>query len=221
MRDGEIVRLSVTIPPSFRDAEPIELITQFLGYSTPKVPKDEYELWIQELAVAVAQAGREAIDWLLAFAPYADELRLRAILIAMICVAVQLSERQREYLCDFASRLLADKRSMVVAEAIDTLTRLDCRKAKGRIATLRRHSSPYVRGSVLRYFARRHPKEAIPLLERALNSKESIVRQNAVDELDEMSYTPALGKIKRLLNDPDGDVRQAARTAVEHLENGD
>jgi hypothetical protein len=38
--------------------------------------------------------------------------------------------------------------------------------------------------------------------------------------LDEMNYAPALAKIKRLLADPDKDVRQAARTAVEHLENG-
>jgi hypothetical protein len=204
----------------FRDVEPIELMTQFLGYSTPKVPKEEYELWIQELAVAIAQAGREGADWLLAFAPYADELRLRAILLAMTCVAEKLSEKQREYLCGFARHLLADKRPMIVAEAIDTLTRLGCRKAKEHIATLSRHSSPYVRGSVLRYFARRHPKEAVPLLERALNSKQPVVRQNAVDELDEMNYTPALAKIKRLLEDPDEDVRQAARTAVEHLENG-
>jgi hypothetical protein len=192
----------------------------FLGYSTPKVPKEDFELWVQELAVAIAKVGREEADWLLAFAPYADELRLRAILLALTCVAEELSARQREYLCEFARRLLADKRPMVVAEAIDTLTRLGCRRAKERIATLRRHSSPYVRGSVLRYFARHHPKEAVPLLERALNSKQPVVRQNAVDELDEMNYTPALAKIKRLLEDPDKDVRQAARTAVEHLENG-
>ena len=58
------------------------------------------------------------------------------------------------------------------------------------------------------------------MLERALHSKEPVVRQNAVDELDEMNYTPALAKIKRLLADPDKDVRQAASTAVAHLENG-
>jgi len=200
--------------------KPIGLINQFLGYSMPKVPKDEYESSLQELAVAIAQVGREEVDWLLAFAPYADELRLRAILLAMSCVAEALSEQQREHICEYARRLLADKRPMIVAEAIDTLSHLDCRRAKQRIATLNRHSSPYVRGSVLRYFARQYPKEAVPLLERALNSREAIVRQNAVDELDEMSYTPALAKIKRLLEDPDEDVRQAARTAVEHLENG-
>ena len=61
---------------------------------------------------------------------------------------------------------------------------------------------------------------AMPLLEKALKAEEPIVRQNAVDELDEMNHRPALEKIKRLLRDPDKDVRQAARTAVAHLENG-
>ena len=41
-----------------------------------------------------------------------------------------------------------------------------------------------------------------------------------LDELDEMNYQPALKKIKRLLQDPNEDVRQAACTAVAHLENG-
>ncbi len=205
---------------SFQDVEPIELMTQFLGYSMPQVPEDEYALWVQESAVAIARLGREETNWLLAFAPYADELRLRVILIAVTCVAEELSEQQRAYVCALARRLLADKRPMVVAEAVDTVRLLGCRRAKERIAALGRHSSPYVRGSVLRYFARHHPKEAIPLLERALNSREPIVRQNAVDELDDMNYAPALGKIKRLLQDPNKDVRQAARTAVNHLENG-
>jgi HEAT repeat protein len=75
-------------------------------------------------------------------------------------------------------------------------------------------------GSALRFFARCDPVRAVPLLEKALKAEEPIVRQNAVDELDEMNHRPALEKIKRLLRDPDKDVRQAARTAVAHLENG-
>ncbi len=206
--------------PSSRDVKPIELLTQFMGDSLPRVPREEYEFRVQELAVAIAQVSREGADSLLAFAPYADELRLRAILLAMTCVNEKLSEEQHEKICALARQLLTDTRPMVVAEAIDTLTKLGCRRVRQLIAALRRHASPYVQGSVLRYFARRHPKEAVPLLERALNSREPVVRQNAVDELDEMNHIPALAKIKRLLRDPDKDVRQAARTAVAHFENG-
>jgi len=206
--------------PSLRNIKPIELMMQFMGYHTPRIPKDESEFWLQEVAVAIANASSDWADVLLAFAPHADELRLRAILLALSFVKEKLSEKQRVFLCALARGLLADRRPMVVAEAVDTLTSLGCRRAKESISSLSRHSSPYVRGSVLRHFARRHPKEAVPLLERALHSKEPVVRQNAVDELDEMNYTPALATIKRLLADPDKDVRQAARTAVEHLENG-
>jgi len=206
--------------PTTQVIEPLDQMLQFLGYSAPKIPKDEYESRIQELALAIAQTGREGTDSLLAFTPYADEMRLRAILVAVGCVKQALSEQQRQYVVALARRLLSDKRPMIVAEAVDTLTALDYRKAKKLIAGLYRHSSPYVRGSVLRYFARQHPKEAIPLLERALNSKQAIVRQNAVDELEEMNYAPVVAKIKVLLADPDKDVRQAAKTAVENLENG-
>jgi HEAT repeat protein len=52
----------------------------------------------------------------------------------------------------------------------------------------------------------------------ALTSKEPIVRQNAVDELDELNFSQALPAIKRLLRDKDRSVRQAARTAVRNLE---
>jgi HEAT repeat protein len=191
-----------------------------MGDDRRRIRKDEYDLWLQEVAVEIANAGSDWVRILLAFAPHADESQLRAILLALSRISENLSEDQRHSLCGLARGLLADRRPMVVAEAVDTLTSLGCPRVKESIAALRRHSSPYVRGSVLRHFARRHPRQAVPLLEKALDSKQPIVRQNAVDELDEMNYTPALAKIKRLLADPDEDVRRAARTAVEHLENG-
>src|SRR5687767_1063497 len=103
MRDGKSVRVSAPMSSS-QDLEPIELLIQFLGYSAPKIPKGEHDLGIQELAVAIAQTGREGADSLLAFAPFADELRLRAILLAMTCVNEVLSEHQRDHVCALARR---------------------------------------------------------------------------------------------------------------------
>lgn len=214
------MRFSVLMFPSPRNVKPTDLMAWFMGDHAPRIPKDEYEFWLQEAALTLAKAGPDWVGVLLAFAPHADDLQLRAILLALSCVHGTLHEKQRDALCGLARDLLADKRPLVVAEAVDTLTSVGCPRMKESISSLIRHPSPYVRGSVLRHFARRHPKEAVPLLERALHSKEPVVRQNAVDELDEMNYTPALARIKRLLADPDKDVRQAARTAVEHLENG-
>jgi len=202
-----------------RQYEPAELFTIFMGSGEPEVPENEREDQLQENAIRIAKTGAGGTDFLLAFAPYADEARLRAILLAMVFVAKKLSAHKRASVCELAQRLLSDKRPMVVAEAVDTLWHLGCREATKSVSKLLDHRSPFVVGSALRFFARCAPDKAVPLLEKALKSAMPIVRQNAIDELDEMNYKPALAKIKRLLEDPDQDVRQAASTAVAHLEN--
>jgi HEAT repeat protein len=201
-----------------RQYEPTKLLSLFLGDGAPEAVEGEQELWLQEAAVRIAKAGAWGVDFLLAFVPYADESRLRAILLALSMVAKKLSALQRANLVEVAQRLLDDKRALVVTEAVDTLSHLGCREATKSVTPLLQHPSPYVVGSALRFFSRCAPDQAVPLLEKALKADEPIVRQNAVDELDEMNYKPALAKIRRLLQDRDPDVRQAARTAVAHLE---
>jgi hypothetical protein len=203
-----------------RRYKPTVLLSLFLGDGPPEVAEDEKELWLQEAAVNIARAGAWGINFLLAFVPYADELRLRAVLLGLSLVSAKLSARQRTAVEGTARQLLDDPRAMVVAEAVDTLSSLRCREATTLVTPMLQHTSPYVVGSALRFFAHCAPEQAVPLLKKALKSKEPIVRQNAVDELDDMNYTPALAKIRRLLKDPDQYVRQAARTAVAHLEMG-
>ena len=142
---------------------------------------------------------------------------MRAVLLAACFVAGRLSARKRARICELAQALLSDEREMVVAQAVDTLARFACPSAVGLVSPLLGHPSPYVVGSALRFFARRVPEKAVPLLENALEAEHPIVRQNAVDELDELEYTAALPRIRRLLRDPDKDVREAARYAVAHL----
>lgn len=205
--------------PQLDRRDPKELRRLFLGESAVEVPDDEQGLWLEEVAVRIAQTGPKGVEFLLPFIANADELRVRAILLALSLGERKLSSRKRASLCELAQRLLNDNRAMVVAEAVDTLSKLACPVASESINALLHHPSPYVVGSALRYFARHDPQKAVPLLEEALMSAEPIVRENAVDELDEMNYGPALAKIKPLLRDPDGDVRQAAHAAVRHLEN--
>ena len=107
---------------------------------------------------------------------------------------------------------------MVVADAIETLSTLDALEVIDRIADLRNYDSPYVVGSVLRFLSRHSPSRARPLLLEALSSDQSIIRQNAVDELDELMDVAALPHLRRLLNDEDKAVRQAAHTAVTNPE---
>lgn len=65
--------------------------------------------------------------------------------------------------------------------------------------------------------AKLHPDKAIPLLLESLESKDAIVRENAIDELDELEIKEAIPYLSKLVNDPDINVRQAAETALENL----
>jgi HEAT repeat protein len=204
--------------PEVRRRGLAELEDLFKGNVPPEIDPDGQELWLQEVATQLARKGARGIDFLLLWMSSEDEPRLRAALVALSFVASKLSSRKRAQICEQARRLLGDKRKRVVAEAVDALSRLECPSAEQDVYPLLAHESPYVSGSAVRFVARRLGKEAAPLLLRALQSQEPIVRQNAVDELDEMNYLPALPQIRQLLQDPDEDVRQAARTAVAHFE---
>ena len=59
------------------------------------MPADERELWLQEVAIRIARAGARGVDSLLSSVPVADELRLRAILLALSFVEKNLSSRKR------------------------------------------------------------------------------------------------------------------------------
>ena len=184
------------------------------------MPDDEKELWLDEAAIHIAKTGPWGVNFLLAFIPYADDLQLRSILLALSFPETKLSTAQRSKVSEIAKTFLGDNRPLIVADAIDALRHLGCRDAIKVVSPLLNHASPYVVGSVLRFFACHAPKKAVPLLEKALKSEEPIIRQNAIDELDHMNYRPALPKIRQLRRDPDKYVRQAARTAVANLENG-
>lgn len=176
---------------------------------------DEKNLWLEELALQIGGSGPAGIRFLLSSISGATESHLRAILLGLAAVR-NPSPRRHTEICNVARSFLDDHRPLVVAEAVDLLNSLACTDARARIDKLRGHSSPYVVGSVLRYLARHFPSEAIPVLIEALASREPIVRQNAIDELDEMDHAPALPAIRRLLRDKDRWVRQAARAAVKN-----
>lgn len=113
--------------------------------------------------------------------------------------------------------LLHDSRELIVAEAVDGLARIKARDLCEKILQLFVHPSPYVRGSVLRYMSKLFPSDAPPMLIAALKDPHYIVRENAIDELDDLEYYQALPDILPFLHDEHEDVRQAVETAVENL----
>lgn len=180
---------------------------------------DEKELWLMEAAVKIArEAGPRGLDFLLQQVPAADEARLRGILLALSMADSNWLASNRETVKEVLLRFTHDPRAMVVADAIDSLSRLGFGEAEDHIYPLLSHPSPHVGGSVLRFLSRHNPNRAKPLLIESLRSPEFLIRENAVDELDDLGCVEALPQLRLLLDDPHPDVRQAAATAVKNLE---
>src|SRR5579871_6206992 len=152
---------------------PKEMQNLFLSDRALEVHEEERELWLDEIAIAIAKGGAKGVDFLLSCVPIVDEVRLRAILLALSFVR-KCSARKRAIICELARKFLYDKRALVVAEAVDTLRHLEDAAAAESVSPLLDHPSPYVVGSALRFFARHDPTRAIPLLEKALISEEPI-----------------------------------------------
>jgi HEAT repeat protein len=84
---------------------------------------------------------------------------------------------------------------------------------------LSHHASPHVRGAPLRYLARRG-RTALPELMAGLRDGSHIVRQSAVDELEELEVRDATAALRRPLDDGDRDVGAAVRHALQTLADG-
>jgi HEAT repeat protein len=87
-----------------------------------------------------------------------------------------------------------------------------------QVSDLITHNSPYVRAAVLRYIARIDSENSYILLTRHLQDPQPVVRMEAIDQLDECNFVDAVELIRPMVNDEDKDVRQAAQTALIHLE---
>src|SRR5262249_37305267 len=144
-------RPDMSMFPQLDRHDPAELRALFVGERAADVPQDERALWLGEVAVHIARTDPRGIDFLLSCVQDADEMRLRSILLAMSFVEQGLSPRKRARVCELARRLLNDARPMVVAEAVDTLTKFACPAATEAVTALLRHPSPYVVGSALRF----------------------------------------------------------------------
>ncbi len=194
-----------------------ELIDCFSG---PPLDGPEYATaYYQEVALLIAQQGADGAAYLLGVLEdfNLDTDRLRSALMALTQLQPEHLPTERQTLRQLLSRYLYDQRPLIIAEAVDGLWRQNIKDARDAVLRLQAHPSPYVRGSVLRYISRLFPSEAVPLLVDALRDDSSIMRENAVDELDWLGAADALSALRPLTGDPDPQVRQAAETAVANL----
>lgn len=174
--------------------------------------EEEEDLYYAEVAGRIRLRGEEGIGFLKSEVCNADTARLRAILSALAWPKFDDPSLPELFLL-----YLNDQRPMIVAEAVDGLSGQEVKEAVDRVLQLLSHSSPYVRGSVLRYMRQLYPDKSFSLLVTALKDPDYIVRENAVDELDYLGNQEAISYLYPLLKDSHPDVRQAAQTAIENL----
>jgi HEAT repeat protein len=141
-----------------------------------------------------------------------DETRLRAVLGSLWFLPPHdpVGTRINLFYLDHANEF-------IVMEAIDGLAHLEATEAQDRVQAHLTYPSQYVVGAVLRYLRQLFPEEAKPILYKALRDRRYIVRECAVDELDELGDAEAASLIWPLVNDPHPDVRSAARWYFESL----
>lgn len=198
--------------PELRDLDLPALSERFRGIA-PDGREYAYPFYA-EVASLIRNQGKAGITFLLDEIGRASADRLRAILFAL----TRQPKLRHPALLDLLRSSLRDERPLVVAEAVDGLWSQGKRNMTYEVLSLQNHSSPYVRGAVLRFVSHLTPRCAPLLLIAALKEPDPIVRQNAVDELHRLGVTGAIAHLRPLLQDEDPDVRQAARTAVEDLE---
>lgn len=189
-----------------------ELVDCFEG---PPVDGEEYALgWYEEVADCLRESGDEGISFLFEQVETVDPVRLAAVLVVLTGPPTVVDSRLGLWLPGF----LSHPEHVVVMAAVDGLsTQEDTHQDE--VMALRDHPDPYVRGSVLRFISRVLPQEAIPFLIDALNDPHYIVRENAIDELDELGASyDVVPRLRTFLDDPHPDVRQAAATAICNVE---
>lgn len=183
-----------------------------------RLSERDIPLWYEEVAIKIAEKGPVGLCELLGRIALADNIRLRSILQALTFIPKETAEVRQGEIRQVLLRFLDHADPLVGAQAIDGLRLLGHRDILQRILPLVEHPSPYVAGSALRFLARWYPEIATGHLLSALQAPEPILRQVAIDELDDLQYVEALPAVRRLLFDPNQYVRQAAQTAVANLQ---
>jgi hypothetical protein len=181
-------------------------------HTTKPLDGEEYAAsYYDELAFLIADKGTAGHLFLNEQISKTNDYKLAAIL-------VNLSSKENPIPSNILFEHLKHKSFPVISGAIEGLIIQEETKAKNEVVKLRFHESAYVRSSVLRFMSKLYPEEARSLLIEALQDRHEIVRQSAIDEIDELQMTDAIPTLRPFLNDSSPDVRQAAETAIENLE---
>ncbi|NJM59583.1 MAG: HEAT repeat domain-containing protein [Oscillatoriales cyanobacterium RU_3_3] len=191
-------------------------LTQLINCFHKTFPNGESDnfAYFGEVALRIRQQGKAGIDFLFEELDLANLDRLRGIILALTFPPPVEHPSLRDILLSY----LHDRRPSIVADAVDGMRFLGATDTADAVLPLSTHPDPYVRGSVLRFVSHLFPLSAPPILLKALQDPHYIVRENAIDELDDLGAIEAINYIRPFLSDPHPDVVQAAQTAISNLE---
>lgn len=185
-----------------------ELIQRFRG---PPPDAEESTIYYGEVAICIQGYGEPGLSFLLdeRAAVEQDEARLRAVLLG-------LTYERRDDAAVRAILLgyLGDARPLIVMDALDGLRYWRVYDARERVSALTQHPSPYVRGVAVHYMAGLFPDDATELLLTALHDEHFVVRESAIDAIDDEDLMDLLPLVRPLLDDAHPHVRGAAQWAL-------
>ena len=114
---------------------------------------------------------------------------------------------------------LSDSRPLIAMAAIDGLGMLQDIEAMNAVLALRDNPSEWVRGAALAYMRSCAPAQAVPMALAALADAHFMVRETAIDHVDELGVAGQyLDRIRPLLDDEHPQVRSATAWAIEAAE---
>jgi hypothetical protein len=199
--------------PEFNDLRLPQLIELFWDRRFDSVDAGDGSIYYSEVAWRIVQRGHEGLQFLLDTANNCSVGQLRGILVALSFPPC-LDDPRIDHLIEAC---LDNSHPIIIADAIRALASRGKAELINRVLSFQNHSCEYVRGSVLVFMRRLYPQQSLLLLLDALHDPHYIVRESAIDELDDLGDVSAISAIEPFLTDPEGDVRQAARTAIENL----
>jgi hypothetical protein len=178
--------------------------------------------YYMDVGFALGDLGSPGVSWLLGEASRVegDERRLRGVLAG-------LARREMPRELAHAARAvfrqhLSDTRPLIMMVAVDGLGMLQDVEAMNAVLALRGNPSEWVRGAVLTYMQSCAPARAVPMALDALADAHFIVRETAIDTLDELGVAGQyLDRIRPLLDDEHPHVRSAAEWSIEAAEESD
>ena len=212
--DDYVGKSNMSIYPELDNLDMTKLINCF--HKTFTDDESDNFSYFSEVALRIREQGKAGIDFLFEESERTNlELeQLRGIILALTFLPPVEHPSLRGILLSY----LHDRRPLIVADAVDGLAFLGATDTADAILPLRTHPDPYIRGSVLLFISRLFPKEAPPILLEALEDPHYIVKENAIDELDDLGVIEAIPYIRPFLSDPHPYVVEAAQTAISNLE---